>query len=143
MALIWQLPRADLLDRGLIIQTDTIPKGNRRRMRAIWNRFYAIRPQLLSYIFDTLVKVLKWKSQNPSLDLIKQLPRMADWAEWCEVISRCMGEKDNAFINAYNENINLQIEEVIEGTILPQLFGSWSLDLMKIHENLAERLQNY
>ena len=110
--------RADLLDRGLIIQTDTIPKGNRRRMRAIWNRFYAIRPQLLSYIFDTLVKVLKWKSQNPSLDLIKQLPRMADWAEWCEVISRCMGEKDNAFINAYNENINLQIEEVIEGSDL-------------------------
>ena len=43
---------------------------------------------------------------------------MADWAEWCEVISRCMGEKDNAFINAYNENINLQIEEVIEGSDL-------------------------
>ena len=40
---------------------------------------------------------------------------MADWAEWCEIISRCMGEKDNAFINAYNENIEFQIEEIIAG----------------------------
>lgn len=41
---------------------------------------------------------------------------MADWAERCEIISRCMGEKDDAFINAYNKNIDLQTEEVIEGS---------------------------
>ena len=43
---------------------------------------------------------------------------MADWAEWCEIISRSMGEKDDAFINSYNENIHLQTEEVIEGSDL-------------------------
>jgi hypothetical protein len=110
--------KPDLLDRGLIIQTETIPKGNRRRMRAIWNKFNSIRPYLLAYILDILVKVLNWKKENPSLDLIKELPRMADWAEWCEVISRCMGEEDDAFMNAYNENINLQVDEVIEGSDL-------------------------
>ena len=47
---------------------------------------------------------------------------MADWAERCEIISRCMGEKDDAFINAYNENIYLQTEEVIEGSELSSLF---------------------
>ena len=110
--------KADLLDRGLIIQTETIPKGNRRRRKAIWNKFYSIRPQLLAYILDTLVKVLKWKKDNPSSEPINELPRMADWAEWCEIISRCMGEKNDAFINAYNQNINLQTEEVIEGSDL-------------------------
>ena len=105
--------KADLLDRGLIIQTDTIPKGNRRRMAAIWKKFYAIRPQLLGYILDILVKVLKWKKDNPGIELIKDLPRMADWAEWSEIISRRMGEADNAFIDAYNQNINLQTEEII------------------------------
>jgi hypothetical protein len=108
--------KADLLDRGLIIQTDTIPKGNRLRMKAIWEKFYTLRPQLLGYIFDVLVKVLKWMKQNPGVELIKQLPRMADWSECCEIISRSTGNPDDAFINAYNENTNLQTEEVIEGS---------------------------
>ena len=70
------------------------------------------------YILDTLVKVLAWKRENPSVELLKELPRMADWAEWCEVISRCMGEEDNAFINAYTQNIELQTEEIIAGSDL-------------------------
>jgi hypothetical protein len=108
--------RADLLERGLIIQTDTIPKANRRKMKAIWSKFNSIRPKLLAYILDTLVKVLKWKKDNPKVELIRELPRMADWADWCEIISRCMDEKNDAFIKAYSENINLQTEEVIEGS---------------------------
>ena len=31
---------------------------------------------------------------------------MADFAEIGEIISRCMGYKDNEFINAYYKNIN-------------------------------------
>lgn len=119
--------KADLLDRGIIIQTDTIPKGNRRKIKAIWDKFYSIRPQLLAYILNTLVKAIKWKNENPKVELIKELPRMADWAEWCELISRCMGESDNAFINAYNDNVNLQTEEVIEGSdlaIVVRLFAA-------------------
>lgn len=110
--------KPDLLDRGLIIQTDTIPRSNRRKIKEIWSKFYTIRPQLLAYILDTLVKVLRWKKGNQNLEVITEFPRMADWAEWCEIISRCMGEKDDAFINAYNENIILQTEEVIEGSDL-------------------------
>ncbi len=110
--------KADLLDRGLIIQTEMIPKGDRKRMRKIWNEFNTLKPQLLAYILDTLVKVLAWKRENPSVELLKELPRMADWAEWCEVISRCTGEEDNAFINAYTQNIELQTEEIIAGSDL-------------------------
>ena len=42
---------------------------------------------------------------------------MADWAEWCEIIAHCIGEKEkDAFMKAYNENIDLQTQEVIEGS---------------------------
>jgi hypothetical protein len=110
--------KPDLLDRGLIIQTDTIREDNKRLKSAIWKEFYRIRPQLLGYIMDLLVKVLKWKKDNPDTSLVKKLPRMADWGEWCEIIAHCMGEKDGGFMKAYRANINLQTEEVVEGSDL-------------------------
>ena len=111
--------KADLLDRGLIIQTEMIPKNDRERMRIIWNKFNSIRPQLLAYIFDVLVEGTSMEKRESRVqNYLKELPRMADWAEWCEIISRCMGEKDDAFINAYNENISLQVEEIVESSDL-------------------------
>jgi hypothetical protein len=108
--------KADLLSRGLIIQTETIPKGNQRRMKTIWKEFERIKPELLGYIFGVLTRVIKWKQDNKGLELVKEYPRMADWAEWCEVIAHCIGEKAGAFMDAYNENIDLQTQEVIEGS---------------------------
>ena len=66
--------RPDLLERGLIIQTEMIPKTDRKRMRKIWNKFNTLRPQLLAYIFDVLVDVLRWKRENPDTELIKETP---------------------------------------------------------------------
>lgn len=39
--------KADLLDRGLIIQLERIPEEKRRKIKDIWNDFNEIRPQLL------------------------------------------------------------------------------------------------
>lgn len=109
--------KADLLSRGLIIQTETIPKGNQRRMKAIWKEFEKIKPELLGYIFDILTRIIKWRQDNIGVELVKEYPRMADWAEWCEIIAHCIGEKEaGAFMTAYNENIDLQTQEVIEGS---------------------------
>ncbi len=108
--------KADLLSRGLIIQTETIQKGNQRRMKAIWKEFEKIKPELLGYIFHVLTQVIKWKQDNKGVELVKEYPRMADWAEWCEIIAHCIGEKKGAFMTAYNENIDLQTQEVIEGS---------------------------
>jgi hypothetical protein len=109
--------KADLLSRGLIIQTETIPKGNQRRMKAIWKEFEKIKPELLGYIFDVLTRIIKWRQNNLGVELVKEYPRMADWAEWCEIIAHCMDEKkEGAFMEAYNENIDLQTLEVIEGS---------------------------
>ena len=45
---------------------------------------------------------------------IKGYPRMADFAEIGEIISRCMGHANNEFLDAYYKNIELQVEEAIE-----------------------------
>ena len=45
-----------------------------------------------------------------------ELPRMADWAEWCEIISRCIGNKDGAFLEAFQNNRKIQIEQIIESS---------------------------
>ncbi|HKU50615.1 MAG TPA: hypothetical protein VJP79_11735 [Nitrososphaera sp.] len=104
--------KADLLDRGLIIQLERIPKGNRKKVKEIWSEFNAIKPQLLGYIFDTISKVLQ--SRKTSRVEMKELPRMADFAEIAEIISRCMGHPEGAFLAAYYRNIGLQTQEAIE-----------------------------
>ena len=47
--------KGDLLDRGLIIQLERIPREKQRKQTDIWAEFEAIRPQLLGLIMDTLV----------------------------------------------------------------------------------------
>jgi hypothetical protein len=52
--------KADLLDRGLIIQLKRLSKDKWRKIEDIWKDFEVLRPQLLGYICDILVKVRKW-----------------------------------------------------------------------------------
>jgi len=56
--------KADLQDRGLIIQLERIPDKKRRKIKDIWNDFNEIKAQCLGYIFDILVKVLKEKENR-------------------------------------------------------------------------------
>ena len=66
-------------------------------MKVIHQEFDAMLPNLLGYIFDILVKVL---GRIGEVNL-QELPRMADFAEMGELIARCLGYRDNEFINAY------------------------------------------
>jgi hypothetical protein len=104
--------RADLLDRGLIIQLQRIPDNKRRKIKEIWADFQSLRPQVLGYIFDTLSRALKLKKEG-QIEL-NELPRMADFAEIAEAISRAMGYPENEFLEAYYKNIGLQTTEAIE-----------------------------
>lgn len=106
--------KADLLDRGLIIQLERLTKDKWRKTEDIWKEFEEIRPKLLGYIFDILVKLLAWKKEGKSLNLT--LSRMADWTEYGEIIARCMGYKEREFLTAYYNNLELQTEEVLESS---------------------------
>jgi hypothetical protein len=119
------LTEPDALDRSITIEQDRIGDENRRQEEEIVAKFLEIRPKLLAYIFDILVKTLQIK---PSVEL-KQLPRMADFAIWGEAIARAMGYKDLEFITTYYDNIGKQNVEAIENNALGQaiarLVSSW------------------
>ncbi len=106
--------KADLLDRGIIIQLEHIAKEKRRKIVDIISELESIKQALLGYIFDIIVKVLRVVA-NGGIELDSK-SRMADFEEYAEIISRCMGYGDNEFIKAYRENQKLQTEAVIEGS---------------------------
>ena len=104
------LTEPDALDRSLMIELQRIRKENRRQDNEIISQFLDLRPKLLGYIFDILVKTLQIK---PTVRL-NDLPRMADFAIWGEAIARAMGHKPMEFVNAYYDNIGKQNVEAIE-----------------------------
>jgi hypothetical protein len=84
-----------------------------RKLEDIWQDFEKTKPQLLGYILDILTKVLQVKKSQAGIEL-QGHPRMADFAEMAEIISRCMGYPEKKFLEAYYKNISLQTEEALE-----------------------------
>jgi hypothetical protein len=109
--------KADLLDRGLIIQLERILKDKRRKLEDIFNEFEILKPELLGYIFNILVNVLQVK-QKGGITIPDGLNRMADFEEYAEIISRCMGYQENEFLRVYQNNIGVQIDEAIAASPL-------------------------
>jgi hypothetical protein len=144
--------KPDLLDRSIIVKKSFIDKKHRRKYKEdILPKFERIKPQLLGYIFDILVKVLQVKA-NGGINL-ETRSRMADWEEDAEIISRCMGDRDMDFINAYHDNIKLQTDAILEerpvARALIELIESepdhkWSgsmTELLAVLESVATKLK--
>lgn len=119
------------LDRGIIIELERIPREKQRRLEEIWTEFDSIKPELLGYVFDILVKVLQIKNNGGIASEIKGLPRMADFAEIGEIISICIGHENNEFLSAYYRNIDIQVEEAIASNPV----GNAVIKLMEMLEN--------
>lgn len=106
--------KADLLDRSIITKHEDIDEKNRRTPEDIWKEFEDLKPQLLGYIFDILVNVLRYEADNPNQ--IYKKYRMAEFSKYGEIISRCMGNPDGELIKAYKQNREIQIDQVIESS---------------------------
>jgi hypothetical protein len=109
------LTEPDALDRSIIIEQDRIRSENRKVKEEIVAQFLELRPKLLGYIFDILVKTLQIK---PTIKL-NEFPRMADFALWGEAIA-AMSYKDLEFIHIYYDNIGKQNVKAIENNALGQ-----------------------
>jgi hypothetical protein len=131
--------KADLLDRGIIIQLERILRQNRRKIEDIWKDFEVLRPQLLAYIFDILVKVLRIK-QEGGIKISNGLNRMADFEEYAEIIARCMGYREGEFLRVYQDNISLQIDEAIEANPLAQAIIELMADEIIKDEKTGEEI---
>jgi hypothetical protein len=119
------LTEPDALDRSILIELERIDDGNLEEKEII-NKLLEIRPQILGYIFDVIVRAMQIK---PSLK-IRNLPRMADFALWGEAIARAMDYKENEFLSLYKQNIGQQNIEAIEfnslATAIVRLVESWN-----------------
>ena len=104
--------KPDLLERALILELKRISDDKRRKLKQLWKQYGMIKPQLLGFIFDIIVKVLNRLKEVH----LTELPRMADWAEFGEVISRCLGHPEGAFLRAYSKNLAAQNEHALEAS---------------------------
>lgn len=109
--------KPDLLDRSIIVELERISKDNRRKLEDIWNEFNDLKPKLLGYIFNIVVKVLQVK-QNGGITIPDGLNRMADFEEYAEIISQCLGYPEGEFLRVYQDNINIQVDEAIAANAL-------------------------
>lgn len=100
----------DALDRSIKIELERIREEYNIPDSKIDEELKKQIPELLGYIFDIVSKTLEVKD---SLELAR-LPRMGDFAEWGEAISRALGYKPLEFLNTYFENIGEQNIEIIE-----------------------------
>jgi hypothetical protein len=79
--------RPDFIDRSLILKVERIPEDKRKKEEDIRKELERLRPYLLGHIFDILIQYLDYKEKHKGEIIIKNPPRMADFAESCEIIS--------------------------------------------------------
>ena len=146
------LTEPDALDRSVLIELERIKNTSRKEQSRVEIEFEELRPKLLGFIFDILVKTLQIKSELK----LSHLPRMADFAVWGEAIARAMNYMPMEFIDAYNKNIGRQNIEAIESNQLAQaivkfVFGwyeeekhaCWISPTSKVLDNLNRLAQTY
>ena len=146
------LTEPDVLDRSLLIELDRVPIENRKIESDINAEFMKLRPMLLGYIFDILVKVL----QIISTVKLDDLPRMADFALWGEAIARAMGYRELEFIDAYYGNIHQQnieavesypiaqaVEKFVDSWYKEELEACWQGSTSKLLQDLNKVAQRY
>jgi hypothetical protein len=105
--------KPDLRDRAIIFDMERIDDFARRTETEIEERFNKLLPELLKRIFDIISMVMKYILDNPQeVNKIKisNLPRMADFALYGEIISRVVfGEKNkNEFLDYYKNKVIAQ-----------------------------------
>jgi hypothetical protein len=108
------LTEPDALDRSIMLDFTRISDEERREEAEVDAEFEAMKPGLLGYIFDILVKALRIK---PRVKLERK-PRMADFAVWGEAIARAMGCKELQFLDAYYSVLERQNVDAVEATLV-------------------------
>jgi hypothetical protein len=111
---------SDLLDRSLQIQLSRIPKYERKTEEELKAEFLQDKPFILGGIFDALAKA---RTIYPSVKLTEK-PRMADFAKWGYAIAEATGFGGEDFLSAYEQNMNVQNEELLESDPVAQALES-------------------
>ena len=114
--------RGDLRDRSVFLHLSSIPATSRRTERTFWPAFRADYPRILGGVLDAIVGGLR---ELPSVDL-KELPRMADYAEWGEATSRGLGWGAGTFVSTYDDNRKEATEVMLEDSPLAAILLTYA-----------------
>ena len=118
--------RPDLLDRCILHELPTIPKGKRLLKSDLMEWFEEVAPEIMGAIFETLSRAMKLFSKHKKRN---DFPRMADFTAWGCAIIDALGYDPERFVRQYQENIAKQNEAALEG----HLIGGLLLELLKGH----------
>lgn len=110
--------RSDFLDRCILLELPRISKCDRRTESELWTEFEQALPSILGGLLDVLSDAMRLEAISPSP---RELPRMADFARSGAVVAEVLGSGRDNFLTAYNGNLGIQIEEVIEASELARL----------------------
>jgi hypothetical protein len=120
------ITNSDALNRAFIADMDSIPDGYDGTSESkligenqFINDIRQSLPEILAYIFSVLVQVLRKFEEIK--DQIKPNHRLADFVIWGEAISRVIGNEDNVFLEAWNQNTHQQNINVIQNNPLAGL----------------------
>ncbi|MDE2100034.1 MAG: hypothetical protein KGL39_22460 [Patescibacteria group bacterium] len=131
--------RGDLIDRSLFLHLAVIPEGKRRTEREFWRDFDAALPQLFGALLDAVSGGLRLL---PDVELAS-LPRMADFAQFGEAVSRALGHPADTFLSAYNANRREANESAVEDDAVAGAvrvlasMGEWTGTAGKLLEELC------
>ena len=102
----------DLQTRLISYERDTIDESNLLTEKEFQEKLDELLPSVLGQIFITLAKALEL--YNTLNDKIKPKTRLSDFEVWGEIISRCMGNAPNKFLEQYylkREQGNISAQE--------------------------------
>ena len=125
----------------MFLQLPAIPHTSRRTERTFWPAFQADYPRILGGVLDAIAGGLR---ELPSVNL-KELPRMADYAEWGEAVGRGLGWGSEAFLATYNDNRKAATEAILEDSSVATLLlalgrdgNHWSGTTQKLYETITQ-----
>jgi hypothetical protein len=100
--------RPDLLDRSILFRFERIGGQKRMSEKKLWPMFELARPRILGGFFQAISKAMAM----PPIE-IKDMPRMADFAQEGCSLAEALGIPHQDFLAAYKGNRSMQHEEAI------------------------------
>jgi len=92
--------RSDLIDRCIFLDLPAIPDEKRRLEQTLWEQFEADYPRLFGAVLTAVSAGMRLR---PTVE-VTALPRMADFAQWGEAVSRGLGWGARSFLSQYKAN---------------------------------------
>ncbi len=108
--------QADLVDRTISVVLPEIGQAERRTEAEVLADFEAIRPGILGVLLDAVSCALR----NLPTTVLREAPRMLDFATWVEAGAPAFGWGKNRFLDAYVSNRRDSSAGIVEGSFIGQ-----------------------